>query len=28
VMEHPSISLHYDDYPHIRIYRIDGSPIS
>ena len=28
VMEHPSISLHYDDYPYIRIYRIDGSPIS
>ena len=28
VMEHPSISLHYDDYPHIRIYRIDGAPTS
>lgn len=24
VMEYPPISLHYDDYPHIRIYRIDG----
>ena len=24
VTDHPSISLHYDDYPHIRIYRIDG----
>ena len=23
--DHPSISLHYDDYPHIRIYRIDGA---
>ncbi|MEC8263408.1 MAG: hypothetical protein VX017_08880, partial [Pseudomonadota bacterium] len=26
LVEHPSISLHYDDYPHIRIYRIDGNP--
>lgn len=26
VVEHSSISLHYDDYPHIRIYRIDGNP--
>ena len=26
LMEHPAISLHYDDYPHIRIYRIDGTP--
>ena len=25
VADHPSISLHYDDYPHIRIYRIDGN---
>ena len=25
-IDHPSISLHYDDYPHIRIYRIDGNP--
>ena len=24
--DHPAISLHYDDYPHIRIYRIDGTP--
>ena len=24
--DHPLISLHYDDYPHIRIYRIDGRP--
>ena len=22
--DHPSISLHYDNYPHIRIYKIDG----
>ena len=26
LMEHPSISLHYDDYPHIRIYKVDGTP--
>ena len=26
LIEHPSISLHYDDYPHIRIYRVDGMP--
>ncbi|MEC8088868.1 MAG: hypothetical protein VX120_02450, partial [Pseudomonadota bacterium] len=26
LVEHPAISLHYDDYPHIRIYRIDGNP--
>ena len=26
VADHPAISLHYDDYPHIRIYRIDGTP--
>ena len=25
-IDHPSISLHYDDYPHIRIYKIDGEP--
>ena len=25
-IEHPSISLHYDNYPHIRIYKIDGEP--
>ena len=24
-IDHPAISLHYDDYPHIRIYRIDGT---
>jgi dolichyl-diphosphooligosaccharide--protein glycosyltransferase len=26
--EHPAISLHYDDYPHIRIYKVDGTPDS
>ena len=26
LVEHPAISLHYDDYPHIRIYRIEGNP--
>ena len=26
LVEHPAISLHYDDYPHIRIYRIKGNP--
>ena len=26
LVDNPSISLHYDDYPHIRIYRIDGNP--
>ena len=26
LVEHPAISLHYDDFPHIRIYRIDGNP--
>ena len=25
-IDHPSISLHYDNYPHIRIYKIDGEP--
>ena len=25
-IDHPSISLYYDNYPHIRIYRIDGKP--
>lgn len=25
-IDHPSISLHYDNYPHIRIYKIDGKP--
>ena len=25
-IDHPSISLHYDDYPHIRIYKVDGDP--
>jgi len=25
-IDHPSISLHYDDYPHIRIYRVNGDP--
>ncbi|MGB2263461.1 MAG: hypothetical protein ACPH92_06990, partial [Candidatus Puniceispirillaceae bacterium] len=25
-IDHPALSLHYDDYPHIRIYRIDGRP--
>ena len=23
-IDHPSLSLHYDNYPHIRIYKIDG----
>ena len=23
-IDHPSISLHYDNYPHIRIYKVDG----
>ena len=26
LIEHPSITLHYDDYPQIRIYRIKGNP--
>ncbi len=26
LVEHPAISLHYDDFPHIRIYRINGNP--
>ena len=25
-IDHPSLSLHYDDYPHIRIYKLDGTP--
>ena len=25
-INHPSISLHYDNYPHIRIYKINGKP--
>ncbi len=25
-IDHPSISLHYDNYPHIRIYKINGEP--
>ena len=25
-IDHPSISLHYDNFPHIRIYKIDGEP--
>ena len=25
-IDHPSISLYYDNYPHIRIYKIDGEP--
>lgn len=25
-IDHPSLSLHFDDYPHIRIYKMDGSP--
>ena len=25
-IDNPSISLHYDDYPHIRIYKLDGTP--
>ena len=25
-IEHPAISLHYDDYPHIRIYKLEGAP--
>ncbi len=27
-IDHPSISLHYDDYPHIRIYKMKGDPAS
>ena len=23
-IDHPSIALHYDNYPHIRIYKING----
>ena len=23
-IKHPAISLHYDDYPYIRIYKVDG----
>ena len=25
-IDHPAISLHYDDYPHIRIYKLEGTP--
>ncbi len=25
-IDHPSISLHYDNYPHIRIFKIEGDP--
>ena len=25
-IDHPLISLHYDDYPHIRIYKVNGDP--
>ena len=25
-IDHPLLSLHYDDYPHIRIYKLDGTP--
>ena len=25
-IDHPSLSLHYDNYPHIRIYKLDGTP--
>ena len=25
-IDHPSLSLHYDDYPHIRIYKMTGDP--
>lgn len=25
-VDHPALSLHYDDYPHIRIYKIEGEP--
>ena len=25
-IDHPALSLHYDDYPHIRIYKVDGTP--
>ena len=25
-IDHPAISLHYDDYPHIRIYKLEGAP--
>jgi dolichyl-diphosphooligosaccharide--protein glycosyltransferase len=27
-IDHPALSLHYDDYPHIRIYRIDGRAVT
>ncbi|MEC8263729.1 MAG: hypothetical protein VX017_10545, partial [Pseudomonadota bacterium] len=27
-IDHPSLSLHYDDYPHIRIYKMKGEPVS
>lgn len=27
-VNHPTISIHYDDYPHIRVYKIKGDPIS
>ena len=27
-IDHPSLSLHHDDYPHIRIYKIKGDPAS
>ena len=25
-IDHPSLRLHYDDYPHIRIFKLDGTP--
>ena len=25
-IDHSAISLHYDDYPHIRIYKLEGAP--
>lgn len=27
-IDHPALSMHYDDYPHIRIYRIEGRPVT
>ena len=27
-IDHPSLSIYYDDYPHIRIYKIKGDPTS
>ena len=27
-IDHPTLSLHFDNYPHIRIYKIEGDPAS